>query len=89
LAEITVERWAKFNSYEKYLHICSEISRAYHYEDSDKEKYYMFLERALYLIDLTLMEGTDETYKYLYLHDRIAEVYAGLKHSIKEVYKAL
>lgn len=89
MAEITRERWAKFNSYEKYLHICSEISRAYHYERTDSEKFKMFLERALYLIDLTLFDNTKDVYKYLYLHDRVGEVYAGLKPSLEQLYRAL
>ena len=89
---MTIERWMSFSKSQQLLMIGSEIMRAKNWQDKDKEKFLLALERALELIDLSL---TDQRWYnafsiVLWLRQEIAKFFIGLaKYDIEILYKAL
>lgn len=53
---LTVEKWSKFTLVEQMANIGSEVGRAMKWRRKNKDYYYLALERALELIDLTLAD---------------------------------
>jgi hypothetical protein len=87
-----LNRWQNFNKRQQLLMIGSEIIRAKTWQDQDRKKFLLALERALELIDLTL---SDEKWKnnlqmILGLREEIAKFYTAQRtDNISLLYNAL
>ena len=87
-----INRWKSFTKRQQLLTIGAEFMRAQNWQEKDKEKFLLALERALELIDLTL---SDEKWKnglqaLLVLREEVARFFIGQrKDNFSAIYNAL
>ncbi len=74
---MTPERWKNFSKREQLLTLGAEFVRAKVWQNKDKEKFLLALERGLGLVDLTLSDPKwkEELLMLFRLRDEVAKFY--------------
>ncbi|NCO15143.1 hypothetical protein COW77_00590 [Candidatus Wolfebacteria bacterium CG18_big_fil_WC_8_21_14_2_50_39_7] len=87
---ITLERWQNLPKRDQLGHIASEIKRALSMEN-DKDIFIQIIERAFYLIDLSLNDPKwrGNPLPLLVLRDGLAKIYIGEEQNLEKIYAAL
>lgn len=76
-----IERWRKFSKGQQLGAIAAEISRAKTWQNQDREKSLMAIERALELIDCSLDDSRWSGWRSMlyWLRNELAKFYLGRK----------
>lgn len=88
---ISLERWQKFSKREQVGHIASEILRANLMEDKDNPIFFQLIERAIYLVDISLADEKwkDNPLPLLVLRNELAKIYVKETKNLDKLYAAL
>jgi len=86
---VTAERWQKISKREQLGHIASEILRANLVKDNNF--FLQILERAIYLVDLSLADKKwqKDCLLLLVLRDELAKAYIGETDNLEKLYAIL
>lgn len=88
---LSLERWRKFSKRDQIGHIASEIKRAALAENQNQTVFRQILERAFFLIDLSLADKKwkDNSLPLLVLRDELAKIYIGETNDTNKIYAIL
>ncbi|MCX6731594.1 MAG: hypothetical protein NTX55_01230 [Candidatus Parcubacteria bacterium] len=87
-----LERWLKFSKSQQVGAIASELARAKEWQEKDKDKFLLAIERVLELIDSTLDDSRWRNWLFMLygLRQEISMFYCGdIKKDIDILYNAL
>ena len=86
---MTLERWKTLSSRDQLGHIASEILRADLTKDNNS--FLQILERAIYLVDLSLADKKwqENSLPLLVLRNELTKIYIGETKNLEKLYAAL
>lgn len=86
---LTLERWQNFSKRDQIGHIASEILRANLVKDNNS--FLQILERAIYLVDLSLADKKwqENSLPLLVLRNELTKAYIGETKNLEKLYAVL
>lgn len=87
---MSVSRWTQFSRTEQLAAVGAELMRAAVWENKDKDKFLLAIERSMELISNMLDEKKwkGRYFILLFLRQEIGKFYVGQAHDIQKMYNA-